>query len=445
MSRFTLSRHFLLVWTGQMLSGIGSRLSSFALGLWVLRTTGSTTQFAITFIVTALPAIFAAPLAGALVDRWNRRTILMTCDVLSATLMGSLALLLSIGKLEVWHVYVVAALTSLLDSFRTPAFLASVPLLVEAQHLPRANGLVHSGEAAASIAGPLLAGFLLSAIDFQGVLLIDASTFVVGLFTLTLATIPRAFAHPHETRESPLREAAIGWHYVRNQPGLMGLLKIYGFNHFVFAVASVLIAPLLLSFSTQEMVGLQYAISGCGLLLGGLAMTVLGGPKKRINGVLVFSMIGGVCLAAHGLYPAFAVVAVAGFVLFTTLPAIDASNNSIWQSKVPARLQGRCFAIQELVLNVAMAAGYCLSGPLSDYVFEPALRADGWLAGSVGAAIGVGPGRGIGLMFVLLGVAMSLVALRAYGVPAVRRIDELEDAVAPVRQEQEPVIAEPSY
>src|SRR5262245_7920459 len=101
MSRFALSRHFFLVWTGQVLSGIGSRLSSFALGLWVLRTTGSTTQFAITFIVTALPAIFAAPLAGALVDRWDRRTILMTCDVLSALLMGSLAILLTTGHLAV--------------------------------------------------------------------------------------------------------------------------------------------------------------------------------------------------------------------------------------------------------------------------------------------------------------------------------------------------------
>ncbi|MGH8079432.1 MAG: MFS transporter [Lysobacter sp.] len=444
MTPLKLSRNFILVWIGQMLSGIGSRLSSFALGLWVLRTTGSTTQFAITFIVTALPAIFAAPLAGALVDRWDRRTILMTCDVLSATLMGTLVLLLSSGHLAVWHVYAVAAMTSLLDSFRTPAFLASVPQLVDADQLPRANGLVHSGEAAASIAGPLLAGFLVGTIDFQGVLLIDASTFVIGILTLTLAVIPRAIAAGNdEHSEGPWRAALTGWRYVRGQPGLQGLLKVYGYNHFVFAVASVLIAPLLLSFTTPELVGVQYAISGCGLLLGGLAMTMTGGLKKRVNGVLVFSMIGGLLLAAHGLYPAFAWVAVFGFALFTLLPAIDASNNSLWQSKVPAHLQGRCFAIQELVLNLGMAAGYCLSGPLSDYVFEPALREGGWLAGSVGGVIGVGPGRGIGLMFVLIGVSMSLVALRAYSVQAVRRIDELEDAITPAQKNQ--VLTEPSY
>lgn len=430
MSRLVLSRSFVLLWIGQMLSGIGSRLSSFALGLWVLRTTGSTTQFAITFIVSALPAMFLAPLAGALVDRWDRRRILMACDVLSAALMGALALLLSSGHLAVWHVYAVAALTSLLDSFRTPAFLASVPLLVKADQLPRANGLVHSGEAAASIVGPLLAGFLVAALDFRGVLLIDASTFVIGLLTLSLIAIPRAAGADEEQRQSPWREALIGWRYVRGRPGLFGLLKVYGYNHFVFAVASVLIAPLLLSFTSTEWVGVQYATSGVGLLLGGLAMTLTGGPKKRIDGVLVFSMVGGVLLAAHGVYPAFALVVVCGFALFAMLPAIDASNNSLWQSKVPAQLQGRCFAIQEVVLNASMAIGYCLAGPLSDYVFEPALREGGWLAGSIGSVIGVGAGRGIGLMFVLIGLSMSLVALRAYLVPAIRRIDDMEDAVA---------------
>ncbi len=443
MSRLVLSRSFVLLWIGQMLSGVGSRLSSFALGLWVLRTTGSTTQFAITFIVTALPAIFLAPLAGALVDRWDRRRILMVCDLLSATLMGVLVLLLSSGHLAIWHVYAVAALTSLLDSFRTPAFLASVPLLVKTDQLPRVNGLVHSGEAAASIIGPLLAGFLVAKLDFRGVLLIDASTFVVGLLTLSLIAIPRATGIGEQQRQNPWREALIGWRYVHGRSGLFGLLKIYGYNHFVFAMASVLIAPLLLSFTTAEWVGVQYATSGVGLLLGGLAMTLTGGPKKRVDGVLLFSMVGGVLLALHGVYPAFALVLVCGFVLFTMLPAIDASNNSLWQSKVPAELQGRCFAIQELVLNASMAIGYCLAGPLSDYVFEPALREGGWLAGSVGSAIGVGPGRGIGLMFVLIGLSMSLVALRAYLMPAIRRIDEMEDAVAP--EPNNPVRTEPSY
>lgn len=428
MNWLAASRNFVLVWAGQLVSNVGSRLSGFALGLWVLRTTGSTTLFAVTFIAAAVPAILVSPFAGALVDRWNRRRIMIICDVLSAASMAILAILLGTGHLAVWHIYIVVGATSLLDSFRSPAFSASVPLIATRDQLPRANALVQTGAAAAAIIGPLLAGALVSLITFYGVLTIDALTFVVGAVTLGLAKIPHISPISSEKGVHLLREAATGWRYIQQRHGFLGLLAVFGFNHFVFAMASVLIVPLLLSFSTPALVGLQYAISGCGLLLGGLVMTALGGPAKQINGVLLYTSLGGLCLAAHGLRPSFTLIAVTGFLLFMMLPVIDASNTSLWQSKVPAHLQGRCFAIQQLLLNAAMAVGYCLAGPLSDHVFEPLLSRPGPLSDSVGIIIGVGPGRGIGLMFIILGMSMTSVAIKAYCMPAIRNIHELEEA-----------------
>jgi len=190
------------------------------------------------------------------------------------------------------------------------------------------------------------------------------------------------------------------------------------------------IAPLLLSFSNASRVGMQYAISGSGLLLGGVAMTVWGGPRKRINGVLIFSALAGTCAAAHGLRPSFTLIAVAGFVLFLMLPVIAASSSSLWQAKVPAGLQGRCFAIQRAVFYASTVFGYFLAGPVSERVFEPLLARGGPLAGSVGLIIGVGPGRGLGLMFIILGTVMTLTALTAYSVPAIRQLDELADTFA---------------
>ena len=393
-------------------------------------TTGSTTQFALTFLITTVPAILASPLAGALADGWDRRRIMLICDALAAASMMILTALSATGHLAVWHVYLVAASTTLLDSFRSPAFSASVPSIVKLEQLPRANGMVQTGGAAAGIAGPLVAGALVSSISMHGVLMVDALTFIAGVVTLTLVNIPRGSPVHARTDSSLWQEAASGWHYVRQRAGLRGLLGVYAFNHFVFAVASVLIVPLLLSFSTPAMVGSQYAISGCGLLLGGLALTAFGGPKKQINGVLLFSALSGLCLAAHGLWPSFTLVAIAGFVLFTMLSVIEASNASLWQSKVPRNLQGRCFAVQQLLLNAAMAVGYCLAGPLSDHVFEPMLNQGGFLSGSVGTVIGVGPGRGIGLIFVLLGTLMALVATSAYRVPAIRKIEDPANALS---------------
>ncbi len=376
-------RAFLLIWIGQLISTVGSKISRFALGIWVLRTTGSTTQFALTFIATALPAICVSPFAGALVDRWNRRRTMMFCDGLAAVLMVALAGLLSTGHLAVWHIYLAASCTSLLDTFRSPALSSSIPLVVQPAQLPRANALVQTGEAAAAIGGPLLAGALVTLIRFHGVLIVDAMSFVAGVVTLALVSIP--YKPPaSETRQSLMQDVVTGWEYVRQRPGLFGLLGVYGYIHFVFAMASVLIAPMLLAFSTPAMLGLQYAISGCGLLLGGLVMTATGGPKKQINGVLAYTLLGGLLLAAHGLKPSFTLIVVTGFALFMTLPVVDASNASIWQKKVPSHLQGRCFAIQQFLLNIAMAIGFSLAGPISDHVFEPLLSSGGMLAHSGG-------------------------------------------------------------
>jgi MFS transporter, DHA3 family, macrolide efflux protein len=431
MKQVAALRSFLIVWMGQLVSSVGSRLSTFALGLWVLRTTGSTTQFAMIYMAMAIPSIFASSLAGPLVDRWNRRRIMLACDALAALTMLSLAVSLASGHMVIGYIYVAVGINAVLDSFRSPAFMASIPLLVAQEQLPRANALVQTGEATAAIVGPLLAGMLVSWISFRGVLIIDASTFLVGVLTLTMIAIPNVAINVHEAGNNILREAVIGWRYVRQRAGLLGLLEVYGFNHFIFAVVSVLIAPLLLSFTTPAMVGVQYAVGGAGLLAGGAAMTMLGGHKKRITGVLLYTALGGLCIVATGLRPSFTLIAVAGFLLFTMMPVVDASNTSLWQSKVPSELQGRCFASQQLLLNLAMALGFSIAGPLADHVFEPMLTSHGALADSVGRIIGVGTGRGLGLMFVLFGLAMTLNAIKGYFVPAVRHIDDLENVTLP--------------
>ena len=430
MGQFAGLRQFSQIWAGQLISGIGSRLSSFALGMWILRTTGSTAQFAFTFIAMEIPSLIIAPFAGALIDRWDRRHVMLTCSLLSATIMLIIASLLASAHLVIWHIYIAVALAALCDSFYSPAFWASIPLLATREQLPRVNGMVQTGNAVAGIFGPLLAGVLVSTISLYGVFVIDAVTFLFAASALLISRIPRPVRGTSKESSSLLQEALIGWRYVQQRSGLLGLLALNGVNSFVFAVAGVLITPLLMSFTDPTMVGIQYAIGGGGLLLGGVAVSALGIPRKRIHGIAVFSLLGGLCLALHGLWPSFTLVATAGFVLFAMLPFIAVASKALWQTKVPADLQGRCSAIQQVVSNSVTPIGYGLAGPLSEYVFQPLLASGGLLAGSVGLLIGVGPGRGIGLMFILLGVAMMLVAAVAYMVPAIRNVDALPDVFA---------------
>ncbi|MYM91992.1 MFS transporter, partial [Rugamonas sp. FT82W] len=226
------------------------------------------------------------------------------------------------------------------------------------------------------------------------------------------------------------REAGDGFRYVRRRAGLLGLLSVFGVNNFLFGIASIAITPLVLSFADPARLGLQMGIGGAGLLLGGLAVTATGGPRRRIHGVLGGSLLAGLAIAAHGLAPSFALVTAAGFAMFAVLPAISAANDSIWQRKVPAELQGRCFAIQRLLSEAAMPLGYCLAGPLAEHLFEPLLAPGGALAATAGPLIGTGPGRGIGLMFIVLGLLMAAAAMAAYSIRAIRQVEQLPDAVA---------------
>jgi DHA3 family macrolide efflux protein-like MFS transporter len=420
-------RDFLLIWAGQCVSAVGSRVASFALGIWVLRTTGSTTEFAMTFVAMTVPALMVSTVSGALVDRWDRRRIMIACDALSALTMLLIAGLGAGGHLTIWFIYLALGAASLFDAFRTPAFAASIPQLAPRELLPRVNGMVQTGNAVAEIVGPLVAGALVSTISLSGIVTLDAVTFLAGVGTLAVALIPQPAAAGREDHEGLLSEAAMGWRYVSARPGLVGLLAISSWNNLLFSIACVVITPLVLSFADPTRLGVQYAISGVGLLLGGVAMVAWGGPRKRIHAVLVFSCVAGACLAAHGARPSLPLIAAAGFVLFLTIPVIAASGSSLWQSKVPPPLQGRCFAIQRILFSVATIVGYCVAGPLSENVFEPWLRRGGLLAGSAGAIVGVGAGRGTGLMFVAMGALMTVFALVAWCVPAIRNIDEMAD------------------
>jgi MFS family permease len=431
MSKFAGLRDFLLIWTGQLISGVGSRLTSFALGIWVYQTTGSTTQFALIFVAMAVPALLLAPFAGALVDRWDRRRTMIVCEAISAGTLLAMAILFATGHTALWFVYLGVAITALTSVFLQPAYAASIPLLANQEQLNRVNGMVQTGNGVALVGGPALAGVLMGLFPIASVLLVDALTFVIGMLALMAARVPRPQRTTPVAEGNLWNEAATGFRYVRERPGLLGLLTVFGLTNFFFGIASIAITPLVLSVANNDerLLGLQMSIGCSGLLVGGLIMSLWGGPRSRIHCMLGFSLLAGLFLAIHGLAPSFVLVTAAGFALFLTMPFTNSANAALWQSKVPADLQGRCFAIQRVLSEAAMPLGYCLAGPLAEFAFEPLLAHGGALAGSVGAVIGTGPGRGLGLMFIVLGVLMMLVAAGAYAVRAIRRIEgELPDA-----------------
>jgi MFS transporter, DHA3 family, macrolide efflux protein len=426
-------RDFLVIWSGQVASNLGSGLSGFALGIWVYRETGSATALSLITLFATLPNTLLSPLAGALIDRWGRRSVLLINNFGAGACTLIMAALYWAGVLEMWHVYVLVCASRCFGVFQLPAFAATTPLLVHRSQLVRANGMAQIGPAAGQIASPILAAALMEVIGVGGVIFIDFLSFLFAAVTLLVTRIPPVSTESREGQGTLLYESFYGWTYIRKRPGLLGLLLFFAFANYCLSVVQILLTPLVLSFGTAKTLGAVLTTGAAGALIGGIALGVWGGGgsrSRRIPIILGFTLVQGATLLLGGLRPNALLVASALFIALFAFPIIRGSSEAIWQSKVPQDLQGRVFSIRRMIAGVAFPLAGASAGPLADRVFRPLLMPGGALADSFGRVLGVGPGRGEGLMFMMFGVLTLLSVAVVYSYRPVRNVEtELPDVL----------------
>ncbi|MEM7353039.1 MAG: MFS transporter [Acidobacteriota bacterium] len=423
---------FFILWCGQLVSILGSGLGSFALGVWVFERTGSVMQFSLIAFFAILPGILLAPVAGVVVDRYDRRLVMMVADTCSsvATLV-MLALLLS-DQLQPWHAYPIVGWMAACAGFQRPAFAASVPLLVAKKNLGRANGMAQMGPALSRIVSPLLAGVLFVTIGLKGVILIDLVSFLLALLTLSLIRIPRPerSAGSEAAKAKFSQELTYGLNFITARKGLLTLLLLFAISNLVFGMVQQLFTPLVLSFASAEVLGRVLTAGAIGGALGSLTLASWGGPRRKIHGIIGFLLLQGSILFLAGLRPTAWMVGLAAFGAMFCTPVITGCSQVIWQRKVPLDVQGRVFALRRMIAWSTLPMAYLFAGPLADYVFEPLMVADGALAGTLGQLIGVGPGRGIALLFIFLGSVLLLAVGVALLFPRLRHVEiEVPDAI----------------
>ncbi|HVG11013.1 MAG TPA: MFS transporter [Thermoanaerobaculia bacterium] len=418
-------RDFLVIWSGQVVSNLGSGLSGFALGIWVYRETGSATALSLITLFATLPNTLLSPLAGALIDRWGRRSVLLINNFGSGACTLIMAALYWAGVLEMWHVYVLICASRCFGVFQLPAFAATTPLLVPRSQLVRANGMAQIGPAAGQIASPILAAALMGVIGVGGVIFLDCLSFLFAAVTLLVTRIPPVSTVSGEGRGTLLYESFYGWTYIRKRPGLMGLLLFFAFANYCLSVVQILITPLVLSFGTAKTLAAILTTGAAGALIGGIALGVWGGGRstRRIPIILGFTLVQGATLLLGGLRPNALLIASALAIALFAFPIIRGSSEAIWQSKVPQDLQGRVFSIRRMIAGVAFPLAGASAGPLADRIFRPLLMPGGALADSFGRVLGVGPGRGEGLMFMMFGVLTLLSVAVAYAYRPVRNVE----------------------
>jgi MFS family permease len=227
-----------------------------------------------------------------------------------------------------------------------------------------------------------------------------------------------------------LREAASGWRYIVGRPGLLWLLLFFAATNFTVSLGNVLLTPLVLSFADAAVYGTVASALGAGLIVGSVVMSVWGGPKRRVYGILTYGLALGLMLMLEGLRPSALLIGAGVFVTGCFIPVANGCFTPILQSKTPHELQGRVFAAVRLVAWCSAPAAYLAAGPLADKVFGPLLDVGGPLAGSLGLVMGVGRGRGIGLLLIVAGVATFVVTVTGYYQPRLLNVDaEVPDVI----------------
>lgn len=421
---------FFRIWLGGTVSIFGTTLSGFAIGVWVFQKTGSATDFSLIAFFNLLPGLLLSPLIGAVVDRVDRRTLLILGDVTAALVSLAFLALLTFGHLEVWEIYLLVSVTSVSNMVQMVAFEASLSQLVPRQHFARAHGMMQLGQAAAQILAPPLAGLLVGTLGIQAVILIDFLTFLFGmsmLFTVSLPA-PPAQGPRGQGWGALLRESWQGWSYIRERPGLVGLVVYLAALNLLLRLGTVLMTPLVLAFASAARLGFAVSAGSLGTFLGGLLISTWGGPRRRVSGILALTPLMGLGFLVMGLRPSVPWIAAGVFLFSFAVPLINGSYLALWQSKVAAEIQGRVFAMRRLVVQITAPLAYLIAGPLADHVFEPLLAPHGRLTPSLGPLLGVGQGRGIGLLFVVMGVLFLIVTAASLGYPRLRRVEsELPD------------------
>lgn len=410
---------FFAVWAGQAVSLVGSSLVQFALVWWMTRTTGSATILATATLIAMLPQIVLGPFVGTLIDRWNRKAVMIVADSLIALATLVLIFLFATGRESVWAVYAILFIRAAGGAFHYPAMQATTSLMVPKAHLARIAGLNQSLNGVINVISPPVGALLISVWPMQGVLAVDVVTAIIAVSILAAVAIPQpprqlAEANGTAKKTSYWQDLRAGWRYMLSWPGLLAVAILAMFLNFLLTPAGTFIPLMVTKVFNKGALELGWvdAAFGVGIIVGGLVLSAWGGFKKRISTTMMGIIGLGVGILIFGVLPAnLFYLALAGSFIFGAMNVMaNGPLNAIFQAAVDPDMQGR---VLSLVMAGAMAMSplsLLIAGPISD-----------WL--------------GVRTWYIIGGGVSILVAVAAFFIPSVMNIERNQNKSREIRNE----------
>jgi MFS family permease len=416
-------RVFYFLLAGQSLAFLGSVLTNFALGVWAYKAGGNVTDFTLIAIASTLPGIVFGPFIGTLIDRWQRKWVLLGAQSCTALVILFIASLHWARVLEVWHILLVVPIASLCGTTLQLGFTTLVAALVPRDSLSRANGALGLVFGVVQLAGPLLAGLALDSIGLDGIFVINLVGFVVALLTLFLSQLPAVPKKESDEKLSLWQEVVEGYQFLKSKPGVLGGLYLFTLIWFNVSAVQVLILPLVLSIGTSTDLGFIQSMAGVGTLIGGLLMVAWKGPERKVFGILVPSVLIACVLIVMPIPTHISWLAGCSVLIMIAAPIATVCSQTLWQRKVPLRFHGRAFSLRNTIMKAAQPLAFLSAGLLADHVFNPLMQSGSAVAEMLGSVWGRGEGRGVALMISLFGAISLVMVIIAWLTPTIRRGD----------------------
>lgn len=410
-------------------------MTYFALTLWVWQKTQSATAIALILFFYQLPQIATSLFSGILVDRVSRKHLLLLSDTASACCTASVGVLAAFQMLQLWHLYLIAAILGIFSNIQSLTYTTIVPLIVPKPHHTRAlsmGAIVRNG---ADILAPAFAGTLYASIGLLGITLIDLATFAIAILTLFIVPIPSARENPEPKAIEPdsptqiWQEATFGFRYITSQPSLLAMVIALSAFAFLNQMGETLYQPIILARTggNAQVLGTVVAAAGIGGVIGATILSVWSGFRRRVFGMLSGFIGTGLSKLMMGLGQVPIVWALTQLGVSLSSPLIFSSYTAVWYANVAPALQGRVFAADYLIGFTIETAASLSAGLLADQIFEPAMQSGQRLSSIVSPIVGTGSGSGMALLYLLSAIGILLIGIGGF---AVRQLRHAETSIS---------------
>ncbi len=398
---------FLVLWSTQSLSSLGSSMTGFALIIWSYQQQGSALSTALLSVCSYTPYILMAIFAGALSDSWNKKITMLASDTFAALCTAATLLLLCTGRLEIWHLYLLNALNGLMSTVQRPAADVAVSLLIPKEYYQRTSGMQQLSNSLINIITPAAASAVLALAGIEAVLIFDLLTFAVAFIALLcFVKIPEPPAR-EEQRETMMQSVRSGLGYLKQNRGILDLILFLAVINLIASIYEAALPAMLLSREGggEAALGIVNTAMGIAMLAGSILVSFLPAPKSRVWVIcnsLLFSMSTENFLLALGhSVPVWCIGAALGWIF---IPMMNANMDVLLRNRIPIEMQGRVFSVRNSLQFFTIPIGYFVGGLLVDRVFEP-LMASLPQGTFLTALFGSGKGSGAALLFFVIGFA----------------------------------------